>query len=131
MTFCTAINCLDGRVQKPAFDFLTKFYNVNYVDMITEAGPVQYLAEQQGGDITAGILRRVDISIRVHDPVGIAVIAHHDCRGNPVSEQKQKEQLKLAVDFLQSRYENIPVTAFWINSDWQVDQTLSGLDSIS
>jgi S-methylmethionine-dependent homocysteine/selenocysteine methylase len=43
--FGTAINCMDGRTQLPVLDWVKKNYDVDYVDMITEAGADKILAE--------------------------------------------------------------------------------------
>lgn len=45
MSFCTAINCMDGRVQLPVINFLMRRFSVEYVDSVTDAGPVKILAE--------------------------------------------------------------------------------------
>ena len=47
--FATAVNCMDGRVQKPVIEYLQKSFGVDYVDMVTEPGPNKILAE--GKDI--------------------------------------------------------------------------------
>lgn len=120
MSFCTAINCLDGRVQEPANAFLKKYFNVKYVDMITEAGPVQYLTEKQKCEITDSILKRVELTILRHNTVGIAIMAHYDCLGNPVSEEVQRRQLKEAAEFLKKRFPKERVETFWIDAKWQV-----------
>jgi len=39
MEFCTAINCMDGRVQIPVISFLEERFNARYVDVISEPGP--------------------------------------------------------------------------------------------
>jgi len=39
MIFCTAVNCMDGRVQLPVINYLKERFSANYVDMITEPGP--------------------------------------------------------------------------------------------
>ena len=39
MSFCTAINCMDGRVQLPVIRFLQERFKVDYVDVISEPGP--------------------------------------------------------------------------------------------
>ena len=50
MSFCTVVNCMDGRTQSPVNDHLRNRNQVEYVDTITEAGPVKALAE--GLDVT-------------------------------------------------------------------------------
>ena len=34
-TFVTALNCMDGRVQVPVYEYMKNKYNVDYVDVIT------------------------------------------------------------------------------------------------
>ena len=43
--FGTAINCMDGRVQEPVAKFLKEIYGIDFVDTITEPGPVKILSE--------------------------------------------------------------------------------------
>jgi hypothetical protein len=47
-SFATAINCMDGRTQIPVTDYVRKKYKVEYVDMITEPGPIKVLAAAYG-----------------------------------------------------------------------------------
>ena len=122
MSFCTVINCLDGRVQLPVFEYLKNEFEADYVDTITEAGPVAILVERQNTGLADSILQRVDISVNKHKSVGIAVAAHYDCAGNPVSEQKQKQQLDLAVQFLTQKYPDLCIIGLWVDSDWQVQK---------
>ncbi len=56
MSFCTVVNCIDGRVQLPVINYLADYFDVDYVDSITEAGPVAILAEKQSSDIAESIL---------------------------------------------------------------------------
>jgi hypothetical protein len=44
--FYTAINCMDGRVQMPVINYLAARFGADFVDSVTEAGPVLYLAEK-------------------------------------------------------------------------------------
>ena len=39
MSFCTVVNCMDGRVQLPVIRYLQERFEVPYVDSITEVGP--------------------------------------------------------------------------------------------
>jgi len=107
-------------VQEPAVAFLKKYFNVKYVDMITEAGPVQYLADKQKSEITDSILKRVELAILRHNTVGIAVIAHYDCLGNPAPEEIQKQQLKEAAEFLKKHFPKERIETFWIDANRQV-----------
>ena len=69
--FCTAINCMDGRVQLPVIKFLMEEMKADYVDNITEPGPIKILAER--GERVSAIRDRVDISVKKHGSRYIAV----------------------------------------------------------
>jgi len=47
MLFCTSISCMHGRVLLPVIEFLKNHFSIDFVDMVTEAGPVKILVEQQ------------------------------------------------------------------------------------
>jgi hypothetical protein len=116
---------MDGRVQLPVIKYLSNRFKAEYIDSVTEAGAVLYLAERTGSQQTKSILRRTDISITKHKSKGIAVIAHHDCAGNPVDDQRQISQLTPAVNFLAQHYPNVEITGLWLDSSFQVKQICS------
>ena len=121
-SFCTVINCMDGRAQQPVIEFLQTHFKVPYVDSVTEPGPVAILAEQNDSALIASIRSRLEISVGKHKSVGIAVVAHDDCAGNPVGPDIQKEQLTRAVAFVQSQYPSLPTLGLWVDADWTVSQ---------
>jgi hypothetical protein len=116
---------MDGRVQLPVITYLSNRFKADYIDSVTEAGPVLYLGERAGSEQTKSILRRTDISINEHKSTGIAVIAHHDCAGNPVDDQRQISQLQPAVNFLTNHYPNVEITGLWLDSNFQVQEICS------
>jgi len=99
--FATAINCMDGRTQEPVRQWLIRHYGVEYVDAVTEPGPVMHLAEGNGVLIET-MKGRVRISVEGHGSGVIAVVAHDDCAGNPVPKEEQLEQIKKAIDEVHS-----------------------------
>jgi len=120
MSFITAINCMDGRVQEPVISWLKKQYNVNYVDMITEPGPIKILAEQKPPHVLQSIKNRVDISVHKHGSDKIALIAHYDCAGNPVEKEIQLEQLKKAIETVLSWDFPVELLSLWVDDNWSV-----------
>jgi len=120
MSFCTAINCMDGRVQLPVIEFLKKRFNVNYVDVISEPGPNRILAEQNNLNVVESIFDRLRISVRQHGSAGIAVVGHHDCAGNPASQQEQYRHTLAAMDCIRRKYSNIPIIGLWVSENWEV-----------
>ena len=119
MSFCTAINCMDGRVQLPTVGFLQARFKAEFVDCITEPGPVDIFARTTDLMILNSIFTRVDISVKKHGSSGIAICAHPDCAGNPVDDELQKAQLKRSVIFLKEAYPNMDVIGLWIDNNQQ------------
>ena len=72
--------------------------------------------------LTESIASRVDISVKKHGSQNVAVVGHYDCARNPAPEDKQKQQLDLAVGFLAARYPGVRVTSLWVNSAWSVEE---------
>jgi hypothetical protein len=65
--YATAINCMDGRVQFPVTEWLKYRFSVDYVDRITEPGPVRVLAEDLFQPAIDLIRNKVFSSIRFHN----------------------------------------------------------------
>ncbi len=117
--FGTVINCMDGRVQEPVTQWLKEKHQLDYVDVITEAGPDKMLATEFIGPVEY-IKNKVEISVSKHGSQVIAIAGHHDCAGNPVTSEEHCEHIKQAVAVLRSW--NFPVTVhgLWVDEHWQV-----------
>ena len=89
--FATAINCMDGRVQKPVFNFICANYGVDFIDMITEPGPIKILSENHDKFTIESLRLKTALSIDKHKSNLIAIIGHHDCAGNPVHACSYRE----------------------------------------
>ena len=48
MKFCTAVNCMDGRVQLPVISYMMDRFGADCVDVISEPGPNRIIAEGKG-----------------------------------------------------------------------------------
>ena len=119
--FCTAINCMDGRVQISVLEYLFKRFDADYVDTITEPGPNLILSELKEENIIESIIKRIKISVGKHGSKGIAIVGHHDCAGNPCGKDGQLKHLQESVNFISSKF-NIPVIALWVDENWQVKE---------
>lgn len=120
MSFCTAINCMDGRVQLPVIRYLMERFGTDYIDSITEAGPVKILAEQTDRPRLNSIFERVTISIDKHGSKTLAISAHADCAGNPVDDEIQQQQLNAAAELLKKTFPAMTVLTLWVDSTWSV-----------
>jgi carbonic anhydrase len=118
--FGTVVTCLDGRTHRKVSDYLTATFGVRYLDTITTAGAVKHLAETT--EQTGMLLENVDISIAKHGSHQIAVVAHHDCAGNPVPENTQKRQLLTATERVAEHRPDTEVMALWVNEQWIVER---------
>lgn len=120
--FAAAINCIDGRVQKPVTEYLQKSFSVDYVDMITEPGPAKILSEGKDINIIEFLKKKVEISVKKHNSQIIAVAAHYDCAGSPATEDEQKEHLRKAVNVIVSwGFPVKRVIALWLDENFNPD----------
>lgn len=115
---------MDGRVQEPVSVYLRKRFGVDFVDTITEPGPEKLLAECKELASLESILMRLEISIERHRSVGIAIAAHYDCAGNPVSKEAKIEQVKDAMVFPRRNYRHVPVIGLMVDETWQAHEIL-------
>ncbi len=122
MRFCTVINCMDGRVQKPALEYLQKRFDVEHVDSITEAAPNLILSQQKRTASVRSILERLRISIENHNSVGVAVAGHHNCAGNPAPKDEQIIHIRNAMEFLRQHCPNTEMLGLWIDENWEVHE---------
>lgn len=111
---------MDGRIQRKVSDYLLASFGVRNLDTITAAGVVRHLADHT--DRTETILSDVDVSVTKHGSEDIAVVAHHDCAGNPVPDGTQKDQIAQAVSRLMRRHPTADVIGLWLGRDWTVDR---------
>ena len=120
--FCTTINCMDGRVQLPVINYLQKRFKADYVDSITEPGPIAILAKQTNKFLVESIFTRLKISVDHHHSVGIAVVGHYDCAGNPVLKNIQVSQVKDSIKLIRQYYPNMDIIGLWVDENWQVEE---------
>jgi hypothetical protein len=120
-TFAGVINCMDGRTQEPVNAYLKEKFGVDYVDAITEPGPIKLLAENTDPRVES-IKTRCDISLNNHHGVGLAVVSHYDCAGNPVDKDTQLVQLAASLKLLRSWYPTTPLYGLWVDEQWQVTE---------
>lgn len=120
--FVTAINCMDGRVQDCVNRWLKNLYQVDYVDVITAPGPVKILADGEPEFMLTAIQSCLTVSTEKHRSPAVAIVAHHDCAGNPLPEEKQVEQLFQAGDKISQNFPGLKVHLLWVDENWQVEE---------
>lgn len=105
---------MDGRIQTRTIDQVMTRFGVRWVDNITATGVVQHL-DGAVDTVGEGLLQSLSVSIRAHGITQVAIVAHHDCAGNPVSDEKQREQLARAVPTLGARFPDLEVVALFFD----------------
>jgi len=125
LSFCTAVNCIDGRVQLPVIRYLQEQFGVLYVDLVTEPGPARSLAGSVDDEIKRSILRRVAMSINAHGSELIAVVAHADCARNPAGREAKELQLAESAAVLAESFPSVSIVGLWVDERWSVSATCS------
>ncbi len=117
--FVTAINCIDGRVQKPVTEFAIRKFRADYVDLITEPGPDKILSENKSPNIIESVKRRALISIEKHKSKIVIIAGHHDCSANPVGREEHYRQIKEAVQNIKAWNLEVDVYGVWVDKNWE------------
>ena len=112
------LNCIDGRVQLPVLNWIRKQYNIDFVDVVTSAGIDRLLASQDNID---GILQSVNISLNTNKSTRIFIVAHHDCRGNPVDEKTHHRDVAKSIKRLRLHWPKLEIVGLWVNRRWQIE----------
>ena len=123
-SFAGAVNCMDGRTQLTVYNYLKRRCGAAYVDMITEPGPVRILARGKERGLIASIRKRVGISVEKHGARLMAVVAHHDCAGNPAAKKRQLKQLAASVKTIRSWGFEAEVIGLWVDRNWKTHQAV-------
>ena len=118
--FATSVNCIDGRVQNPISEWMKKYLSVDYVDMITEPGPDKKLSRGPA-KVIESLRQKVMISVKVHNSSTVAVSAHYNCAGNPVSKEEHLKQIKKSIKVIKSWGLPVRILGLWINKQWRVE----------
>lgn len=121
------LNCIDGRVQMPVIRWIQRHAGVELIDMITEPG-MDGLLSNKTNDIQP-VFRKIEISVKNNNSQWIYIVAHHDCRGNPVSEEEHRREVAEAVTRVRERFDKLPVIGLWVGASWEVELVAQkGLD---
>lgn len=112
--FAAVINCMDGRIQMRTLEQVMTRFGVRHVDNITSTGVVKHF---DGSVSPAGdaLLESVTVSIAAHGTHQLAIVAHADCAGNPVSDSTQKLQLEKAIGVISERFPDLEVIALFFD----------------
>ena len=111
------LNCIDGRVQIPVIHWIKQRFDVDFVDMITEPGMDEFIADCNNS--MEDINRKVRLSVKNNNARIIVVTGHFGCIKNPVSESVHKEQIQKSVERLKNDFKELAIVGLWVNSDFK------------
>jgi hypothetical protein len=111
---------MDGRIQESVASFLRDYYNAQWVDTVTEAGPVGKLSEGNPQTMRA-VCERVSISVEMHASAGIGVVAHEGCAAVPLSREEQIPMALNTAERLRKKFHEMEVIALYAKLNGEVE----------
>lgn len=124
-TFFTSIGCMDGRVQFPIAEYGKSKFKAQYPDTITEAGLVGLLANNPSSEFLESLKKKILISVEKHHSKGIIVHGHQECAGNPVEDEKHRQDIIKAAQVLRLMALNLEVKPVFVvrsQNGWIVEE---------
>lgn len=126
-TFFTTVGCMDGRVQEPVAKFGRGRFAAEYPDTITEAGLVGLLARGSGDQsLVDSIKNKINISLEKHHSKGIIVHGHQECAGNPVDDNRHKDDTRRSLEIIKSFVSpSVPVVGVFVKREtngWEIEE---------
>lgn len=125
-TFFTVVGCMDGRIQEAVAKFGKEKFGAAYPDTITEAGIVGLIANNFDPKFVENLKFKLLVSIEKHHSKGILIDGHQECAGNPVDDEKHKDDVRKTVEFVRSLIENrVPVIGVFVvrhNEEWRAEE---------
>lgn len=118
--FATAINCIDGRTQRPVSEWMRINFSVDYVDTITQPGPDAALTSGPA-PVVEMMRENVGLSVTAHQSQLIAIAGHHGCAGNPVTDDEHKEQIRASCQIVARWGFPARIIGLWVNEWWQIE----------
>ena len=120
-SFATAVVCIDGRVQRPVFEWVRAFAKVDYVDMVTIPGPD--IALRTAPAWVVDVVRHgIEISLTEHGSREIAIAGHHACAAHRVSDEQHIADIQATARQVAATW-SLParIVGLWVNDRWQVE----------
>jgi len=117
--FATVINCMDGRVQYPVNEWMKAKTGAEFIDVITEAGPDRIMAST--ATASRLILKRILVSRDKHMSTELALVAHHDCVGNPGLKEMHICHLQKSAKIMETWNLGMHIMMLWVDETWQIE----------
>lgn len=115
--FAVLLNCIDGRAQQPAAEWVRNTLGVTHVDVVTEPGVDAVVAHGDKASVEA-LLDKVCVSRLAHGAGELVIAGHHDCAANPGDADMHAKDIASAVDRLQAALPEIAVRGIYVDETW-------------
>jgi hypothetical protein len=103
-------------------EYLKSRFKVDYVDVITEPVPARVIAESKNDIKLESIQEKLKISQEKHGSLHLAVVAHHDCAGNPVDKGIQLDQVQRSLRKIRSWGFKGALLGLWADENWTIQE---------
>ena len=120
--FATTVSCMDGRIQKCVYEYVSQRENAEYVDTITLAGPSKVIDQNLRQGIIENLKYRLNISINGHKSSYVSVVGHFDCAAIEEDDITQQEYIVNSAKMIQEWYPNVTVEALWVTKELKVEK---------
>lgn len=127
-TFGTVVNCIDGRAQIPASEWIRQNCGVDYVDTITTPGADRVLAEGYMERV-ARIETKVRLSVVRHSSPVVAIAGHYDCLANPCEREERFELIIACAERISSWRLGVRVVGLYVNEWGSVEVLTDSADN--
>ncbi|AYD39465.1 hypothetical protein D4Z93_02485 [Clostridium fermenticellae] len=118
--FGTLLNCMDGRTQLPAINWIRNNFNVEYVDIISEPG-IDKLIYLKNKDFLKSIENKLFISLKKHNSDIIFIAGHYDCAANDANKSEHIKHIKASVKILKKLHDDVKIIGLWIDENFEVE----------
>lgn len=120
--FTTCLNCIDGEVQVPVFEWIKKNYNVDYINMITDVAMVSVLSDK---DLRDDITEKLKHSLKEYNHIkSIFIVGYANCLGNDTDQRFHKSRLLEAVQNIKNKFPENCIIGLWISQELTVEKML-------
>ena len=120
--FSCVINCMDGRVQSAVINYIVNKYGTPYVDVVTAAGPAKILAEHKKHRVIRNVKFRTSVSVTSHEAKHLLIAGHFDCALIDTSDEKQKEYILKAVEYVKRWHLDVEVHGIFVHDDLTIEE---------
>jgi hypothetical protein len=113
------LNCVDGHIQLPVIHWIIGTHNVEYVDMITEPGIAEVLADPDNP--VEAIKRKIRHSLVSQDGTKLFIVGHADCDFHTTDHAGQKDNVRSATARMKKEFPDVEIHGLWFKSDNAVE----------